>query len=205
MLEGIMPMEQFLPLFRENDEMKRYISSLVPDEAKEDRGHSIWEYVNYDVLRNVNFDPYKLLMTFMRFDNSIGDSLNLSSSLHDLYRYHYPDIKYANIYEDMFDLYLDAVRECFGGPEVEPYIEQIVRKNVGIRPKTMRKKITKENIASLFHISDKNYPRWIQGAEWPSGRNSPMEFIYQKKSKESVIYVFRDLETGEERSVQQFY
>lgn len=205
LLEGEIPMEQFLPLFRENEDMKKYISSLIPDEAKENREHSFWENVDYDVLQEIGFDPYKLFMSFMRFDGTIGDSLNLSSFLYKLCRYHDPNIKYTYLYEDMFDLYLDAIRECFGGPEVEPYIEQIIRKNVSIRPKTTRKKITKEMISSLFHISDKKYPRWIQGAEWPKGQNSPMEFIYQKKAKDSIIYIFRDFETGEEHAVQQFY
>ena len=59
---------------------------------------------------------------------------------------------------------------------------------------------------------DKKYPRWVQEAEWPivpSGK--PMRFLEQKKAKgkayaETMLthYVFEDVDTGEQRVIDQF-
>ena len=205
MLEGEITMDAFMPLFLENKELKTYISNLIPVDAVNNPGHILWKNYSYDALFEVDFDLYQHLMYIVRLDGSIGDSLNLSSSLYRVYSYHYPETKLTNIYSNLFDLYLDVVRECYGGPEVEPLIEEIVRSCIDIRPKKTRNKITREKMLVLFHIKDNKFPRWIQGAEWPCGKSTPMQFIKQRRIPEGVEYLFCDFETGEERVIQQFY
>lgn len=63
----------------------------------------------------------------------------------------------------------------------------------------------KETLWNAFHIKDRKFPRWVQEADWPMGKNSPMEYLGQRKDGELVALRFRDVDTGEERIVEQFY
>ena len=71
--------------------------------------------------------------------------------------------------------------------------------------KTKRKKAAREKIKELFHIEGRKYPRWAQESEWPMGKNSPMKFIRQKQDEDQVLFWFEDVDTGEERVIEQFY
>ena len=61
-------------------------------------------------------------------------------------------------------------------------------------------------------MRDKKYPRWVQYAEWPaSASGKPMRFVEQKKAKGKVYaeimlthYTFEDVDTGEQRVIDQF-
>ena len=76
-------------------------------------------------------------------------------------------------------------------------------------PRTMkmadRVKAGKEALWNAFHIKDRKFPRWAQGANWPMGKNSPMEYLGQRRDGELVELRFRDVDTGEIRIVEQFY
>ena len=48
-------------------------------------------------------------------------------------------------------------------------------------------------------------PCWIQGGEWPMGKNSPMQYIGRSKIPDGVKYIFQDVDTGEIREIEQFY
>ncbi len=54
------------------------------------------------------------------------------------------------------------------------------------------------------NIKDRKFPHWVHGAG-PMGKNSPMEYLGQRKDGELVALRFRDVDTGEERIVEQFY
>jgi hypothetical protein len=74
-----------------------------------------------------------------------------------------------------------------------------------ITPKTKRIKETKAKLAELFHVTDRKRPYWIQGAEWPAGKNSPMKYLNKKKISDGMVYVFSDVDTGEVREIIQYY
>ena len=72
------------------------------------------------------------------------------------------------------------------------YDEKGIRKNV-------------ENLKKAFHIEHSKRPYWIQGGEWPMGKNSPMQYISRSKIPDGVKYIFQDVDTGEIREIEQFY
>ena len=54
-------------------------------------------------------------------------------------------------------------------------------------------------------VEGQTRPHWIQGPEWPMGKNSPMKYLSRKRDGERVIFTFQDVDTGEIREVEQFY
>lgn len=68
-----------------------------------------------------------------------------------------------------------------------------------------RTKAGKEAFWEVFHIKNRKFPRWVQGPAWPMGKNSPMEYLGQRRDGELVALRFRDVDTGEDRIVEQFY
>ena len=54
-------------------------------------------------------------------------------------------------------------------------------------------------------MTDNKRPRWIQNAEWPAGKNSPMKYLYRKSISDGSEYYFEDVDTGEVRKIVQFY
>jgi hypothetical protein len=81
-----------------------------------------------------------------------------------------------------------------------------------VNGKNKRIKEVKSRIKEAFHVSGIIYPRWVQEAEWPlSASGKPMKFVGQKRKKgkeyEGMLYTlfyFEDVDTGEERVVEQF-
>ncbi len=101
--------------------------------------------------------------------------------------------------------FLNTCAEQYEGPEVLECLEQIVIAHLPIPGKTARIKATKDAVREAFHVKDRKRPYWIQGAEWPMGKNSPMAYIGRKKIPDGVAYLFQDVDTGENRTVEQYY
>lgn len=72
------------------------------------------------------------------------------------------------------------------------------------KSKSQRKKELRKKLKEAFHIEGTKCPRWVQGAEWPMGQNSPMEYLSRSKKGAAVIFTFRDVDTGEICEVEQF-
>ena len=117
----------------------------------------------------------------------------------------YPTLKPTRIYKQNADYYLNAPGNSIGGSEVDEFMCQILDKFPPTMKVAERKKAGKEALWKAFHIKDRKFPRWIQGADWPMGKNSPMEYLGQRRDGELVELRFRDVDTGEERTVEQFY
>ena len=117
----------------------------------------------------------------------------------------YPDAKWTKRYRQDDDYYFQALGNSIGGKEVMCYAAKVLDQF----PRTMkmkdRVKAGKEALWNAFHIKDRKFPRWVHGADWPMGKNSPMEYLGQRKDGELVALRFRDVDTGEERIVEQFY
>ena len=131
--------------------------------------------------------------------------LSSFSTISHFYCFTHPGITLTTYYKDAFGLYLDAVGDTYDGPEVRDLIECIIKENLLISPKTKRIKTVKQIIKDMFHVEGTNYPRWIQGAEWPMGKDTPMQFIKKVRKGEEVHFYFEDVSTGETKTIVQFY
>lgn len=211
-LTGNIDMEQFLKKLQDDPELQEYIRRLVPEEAKEDPSHVFWKSVSYPSVKRDHFDYSRFIFRMANSDLwashpdiRIGKYLNIFSLLKKAYLYYYPDIVCTRRYEDVFDVYLDAVGDCFEGPEVCALVEQIILDAMQLSAKTKRVKQARTVLRDVFHIEGSKRPRWIQGPEWPIGGRSPMQFTGQKKAGETVDYTFQDVDTGDIRTIRQYY
>lgn len=117
----------------------------------------------------------------------------------------FPHIKRTKRYKKDHEYLTKAMGQSIGGKEVADYAFAIL-KQFGETMKTIdRIKAGKEALWKAFHIKDRKFPRWAQEADWPMGKNSPMEYLGQRRDGELVELRFRDADTGEERTVEQFY
>lgn len=187
-LTGNIDMEQFLKKLQDDPELQEYIRRLVPEEAKEDPSHVFWKSVSYPSVKRDHFDYYRFIFRMANSDLwashpdiRIGKYLNIFSLLKKAYLYYYPDIVCTRRYEDVFDVYLDAVGDCFEGPEVCALVEQIILDTMQLSAKSKRVKQARTVLRDVFHIESSKRPRWIQGPEWPMGSRSLMQFVGPKK------------------------
>ena len=117
----------------------------------------------------------------------------------------YPDTKITRLYARNASFYLDAMGNSIGGSEVEDYAEQILEKFPPTMKVGERTKAGKKALWKAFHIKGRKFPRWPQSADWPMGKNSPMEYLGQRQDGELVELRFRDVDTGEIRIVKDYY
>lgn len=208
-MSGEMDIKTFSAYFKSDDGLRSAIDDLLPVEAIDNREHECWNWkktgISFDVYREYGFSCSRLIKRICRFDNSPGDNLNFFYDIQCVFEYRYTDFKCTNLYDEIHDLYLDAINDCFEGPEVDHLVEAIINEFLDMRPKTARKKAAKEKVKEVFHVENNKRPRWIQGAEWPMGTNSPMKYLDRKTNGEEVLFRFVDVDTGEERIVSQFY
>ena len=117
----------------------------------------------------------------------------------------YPDTKITRLYARNSSYYLEAKGNSIGGREVDDYAERILDKFPPTMKVGERHKAAREALKEAFHIKDRKYPRWPQGADWPMGKNSPMQYYGQWEDGDLVRIRFRDVDTGEIRIIDQFY
>lgn len=206
LLTGEMEMSEFVYLLKNDQAVRAEINKLIPEQAKGNKEHAFWSTrLSYSSLKNFNFDLLQFLAWIARFDGSIGDNLNIFDIIQAVYLYHYPDLSCTQSYHDAFGLYLDVVKDCYDGPEVDDLVQKVIQNALAIKGKGKRIAQAKAEIQHLFHTENSKRPRWIQGAEWPMGDRSPMKYISQKRKGECVQYLFEDVDTKETRIVEQFY
>jgi hypothetical protein len=204
MLTGQIGMDTFIEELTADSSLQNTISELVPPAAIGNPNHELWNTASYCALEKYNFDLYKLLVGVCKFDGSLGENLNIFSTIKMVYSFINPDLEYTSIYTDSYRLYLDAIGEWFEGPEVDSVVENIILEALKLKTKKQRIIYAKAAIISAFHVEDKK-PIWIQGGEWPMGKHSPMKFLSKKRKGEEVYYYFEDVDTGEKRTVIQMY
>lgn len=205
MLTGKMEMSDFIVQLKSDPDLQSAIRNLVPNEAVHNENHPLWKQFSFEAFQDSNYDFLRFLCKPCKFDGTMGDNLNIWGPICRAYRCDHPELPYTDKYSQAYDLYLDVIRDCFDGPEVQQLTEEIVLSSLNIRPKSKRLQTAKKEVEIQFHITDRKRPRWIQGAEWPMGKTSPMKFISQKSKGESVQYLFEDTDTGDRRIVEQFY
>lgn len=154
-------------------------------------------------------DMAEFFRTTDLFDTHGGQDL-VYDLLADLAKTALPDLEITYFYETRFhreySFQLDVCPEYYEGPEVNAAISEKLQE-IFYSGGTMaaRKQAARAWVKEYFHIEGKKRPYWAQGGEWPMGKNSPMQYISRKRDGELVQLLFRDVDTGEERIVEQFY
>ncbi len=205
MLTGKMNMRDFSPLVQHDPRIQQELRDLIPPEAMDHPDHPFWKFATYHFYERFQFDVMRALNYIVKFNGSIGDNLNLFEEVKSLYFYHNPDLPYTSFYYDAHGLLLDISHDCYEGSEVNTFLEQIVREALSIKGKGKQRAYGKEQIKKVFHAEDGKRPYWIQGADWPCGKNSPMKYVGRTRQGECVYYEFMDVDTHEKRIVEQYY
>ena len=117
----------------------------------------------------------------------------------------YPGTKLTRYYDRESDYYLLAPGSSIGGSEVEEYVEQILKRFPPTMKVGERHKAAREALKEAFHIKGRKFPRWPQSANWPMGKNSPMQYYGQWEDGDLVRIRFRDVDTGEIRIIDDYY
>ena len=214
-ISGKVEAKEFVKWILESKEHMSLLDSLVIPEAKNPLYKLYTGYVDehgishrpycYSAVVSANFSLFNMLTEQHAFDGSLGGNLNLYSLIYRFYILTRQGTPYYDAYDKKYDLYLDAVGEYYEGPEVRAVIEKAVNEAFAIQGKGKQKAFLKDKMKELFHIEGNNRPYWIQGAEWPMGKNSPMQYVSKKKKGEEHLYLFRDVDTGEERTIVQWW
>ena len=162
--------------------------------------------------------PYnvKTVYSHNKTNSKLWTYVNIQSWLYQLIKEFYPEEtveKDESIYEKA-SFIMDVCPEYIEGHELDEagIIEQIIERVPETLPKSKRAKQIKELIKKEFHISGMRYPRWVQGGEWPVSKSGkPMRFVKQKCQKGKglenmlyTIYIFEDVDTLEQRIIEQF-
>lgn len=205
MLTGKIPMSEFSRLLQEEKEVQDFVRQFVPQEAVNNPSHLFWDNIAYTVLEAYDFDYLKFVFALCRFNGKLGDNLNIFRLFEVAYKYYEPNINATTMYREAFHAYLDAVGEYYEGAEVTALLNQIVVDALPTKPKSRRTKAIREKLKEAFHVCQSKRPYWIQGGDWPMGENSPMQYIGRVRIADGIRYIFRDVDTGEERIVEQFY
>ena len=212
---GRIDAREFIAWVCESPEHEALVDELLIPEARDHtfklytgyvdeqgRQHRPW---SYQAVQDCGFSLVRLLQRDHAFNGDLGSNLNLYGDVYEFYLLSHPDTRYFEDYRLKFHLFIDAISEYFGGPEVDPIIEEVVNEAFLMRGKTKQKAFIRSRMKELFHIEGNNRPYWIQEAEWPMGKNSPMQCVSKQKKGEEHLFLFRDVDTGEERIVTQLW
>ena len=213
-ISGLIDAKEFIAWVCESPEHAALVDELVIPEARESSYKLYTGYTDeqgrqhrfsYQAIQGCGFSLMRLLRRDHAFNGDLGSNLNLYADVYRFYLLSHPDARYFDDYDRKFDLFIYAISENYGGPEVYPIIEDVVNEAFEIRGKTKQKAFIKSRLKDIFHIEGNKRPYWIQEAEWPMGKNSPMQYVSRKKKGEEHFYLFRDVDTGEERTVTQLW
>lgn len=148
---------------------------------------------------------HTIVLALSRFDGTIGDALNIFSFFEDAYMYYHPEIVCTTAYYEAHSLYLDAVGSFYEEPEVTQLLNQLVTEELPVKSKSKQMKLLRGKLKEAFHVVGNKRPYWIQGGEWPMGKNLPMQYIERNKIPDGIEYVFRDVDADTIRMIEQYY
>lgn len=204
LLTGKIEMSVFIQKMKTDWNLQMYLHNMIPKEVWVDSEHPILKIPGYPLLERHNYDLFEALHEF-RFNDSIRDNFNIFWTLKKYYCYYFPKTPCVNHYEEDFNLFLTAAADYYEGPEVEKDIQRIFAECRKVSGKGKKKAMAKELLRETFHTEKGCRPYWIQGAEWPRGKNSPMKYIGCKKIPDGKAFLFSDTDTGEIREIEQYY
>ena len=73
-------------------ELQNEIRMLIPEEARNNRDHAIWKTNTYSVYKGYGFDCYELINALFMFDNTLGDNLDVHSTIMHAYCFLHPEV-----------------------------------------------------------------------------------------------------------------
>ena len=194
---------EFETLFQLNPEIWNRAQELLTSEMIGDPGHPVW----YETMRNrLESNSFSVRAACLAFGyDQFGQHVTWDV-ISRLVRFHFPDARIKEpVEESGGDLMGRLGLEDLGGPEVDELIREIVDECRDVRPAKERNKLIKQKLREAFHVKPRKRVYWPQEPEWPMGEKSPMEFVSREEEGELVRITFRDADTGEERTVEQYY
>ena len=199
-VEGKLSYEEFEKISEDKPEIWTWLQSLLDTQIQ--AGNTC--LTKGDKMRldaNGNYVKYASLSFGL---NSISHELIshiLQGSFPNI-QIHYPQENECN---DTIDILEKLGMGYIGGPEVDDLIEKTLNPSENCFSGKYTLKEQRSRLKLLFHIVPRKVPAWVQEPEWPMGKNSPMEYLGRHKDGELVQLRFRDVDTGEEKVVEQFY
>lgn len=209
-MSGKISIDEYRNLVEDDPEIKQELRTLIPEELR-NPDHPYWKKDSYRYYAKYDFDLYELnkweeyeMHTRGRIDY-FGDSLNYYGVIEGFFHYLYPEKSVTDKYHIQFNMCLNICGDTYEGLEVTPVINDILKAALKEKKKTKQIQVGKALIKEAFHTEDGKRPKWIQGGDWPMGKNSPMKYIGNKHYSEMVDYFFVDVDTGEKRTVRQYF
>lgn len=204
MLSGEMKMKDFVRKMETEKDLQDYIREMIPKEVLTCPEHPILKVPGYPLLERHNYDLFEALHGY-RFNDSLGDNLNIYTTLESYYCYYFPETQCTEAYIDDFRLYLDIAGDIYDGEEVREDIQRIVSECRNIVGKGKKKAFSRLLLKEAFHVEKGHRPYWIQEAEWPRGEKSPMKYVGSRRIPDGKVFIFTDFDTGAVREVEQYY
>lgn len=170
---------------------------------------------DYTIVQEMPYNV-KTVYSHNKTNSKLWTYVNIQSWLFQLMKELYPEevMEKDESLHEKASFMMDVCPEYIDGHEIDEagIIEVIIERVPETLPKSKRKKQIKELIKKEFHIEGTKYPRWVQGGEWPvSTSGKPMRFVEQKRKKGKdyenmmfTIYIFEDVDTLEQRIIEQF-
>ena len=215
--EGRITVPEMLARTEAEPALLDWFNTIVPEGTVTGIVHEETDETGYTryIPENVPFTVQIMLREELRKHRSnLAHYLNIHSRLSNLLEVAFPEdgIVIDQTLNKKFDFMLDACPEAVDGPEVEQVIEALLESLPADLPKAKRVKLFKEKVKELFPTAAGKWPRWVQSVEWPLGANGkPMRFVEQKRRKGKEYanmlytqYFFEDVDTGEQRIIDQF-
>ena len=162
-------------------------------------------YGNHEYDSVHNFLTYEWRMTTHDVETAAG-ALEFYNGIYSIYYQIDQSIPWSDRYSRAYGFALDVIPEYLSGGAAEKYIQKNI---LPLIPETMkkseRKKAIKAKIREAFK-SEKGYPCWAQGSDWPLGKDGhPATYLGKGKSEGDLRrWRFRDESTGEILVVEQY-
>lgn len=202
-VSGKLTYSEFEALFTADPSLWDVAQSLLTPEIMNDPHHPFWSRSNRSRLESNNYSVRYACLSF-GFD-ALGKVVT-HRMLGELVTYQYPDVVLRDPPEcSVQDLRDKLGMDYLGGAEVDALMDDVLRQKPDDMSTSKFVTHAKQTLRALFHLAPRKYPRWAQEPEWPMGTKSPMEFCGQKRDGERVCFLFRDVDTQETRTVEQFY
>lgn len=209
-LQGILPFEQFEPLWKTDEKLLDWVDGLCSlRELKPEWDSLPYGYVRATISKHFNgsFKEWELYNRALK-ERCIPICVRKSAlfnSIAGVVVVAFPTLKLSTEYEKGKNFYYAVVSNTFGGDEVSNFIDSVVNSYVNIHPVSVAKASAKKALRESFHIIGKNFPRWVQEPEWPMGDETPMQFVSQSRIGDKVEFLFEDYNSKKEKKIVQFY
>lgn len=195
-IDGSISYHEFKRAVLESDKIFDWLQTLLTDEMLND-----FDFYCCDFLRRYRHSLKDCILSDM--GEQIRHMLNTHAFISRYVQYAFPDLSITptDYYSKLFDLYIKSVPDCYGGPEVDEILSQIVMDAPNELSTTKKVNWIKSKIKELF---PGKRPYWIQSAEWPTYEGKPMIYIERNRNGDLFQYIFEDATSGKQRIVEQF-